>query len=107
MIKTIVYGYREDEDRFFRYYSEKMGIELVRTGENATLENASLAEGCDQVAILSDMEVTRPMLEVYKKGGVKLLTTRTIGADHIDLGAAADCGIAVSRITYSPYSVAD
>ncbi|MBR2736620.1 MAG: lactate dehydrogenase [Firmicutes bacterium] len=107
MIKTAVYGYREDEERFFSHYSEKLGVELVRVKENADLGNVSFSEGCVQVTVLSDMVITRPMLEAYKKNGVKLLTTRTIGADHIDLEAAADCGIAVSRITYSPYSVAD
>ena len=107
MVKTAVYGYRPDEDPFFRLYAEKLGVEIVRTEENASEKNIFLSEGCDQVTVLSDMEVTRSMLEAYKASGVRLLTTRTIGADHIDLRAAEECGLAVSRISYSPYSVAD
>ncbi len=107
MIKTAVYGYRNDEDPYFRYYAEKYGIQIVSTRENADIRNASLSAGCDQVTVLTDRNVTADMLKAYKKNGVRLVTTRTIGADHIDLQAAKECGIAVSRISYSPYSVAD
>lgn len=107
MIRTVVYGYRKDEAPFFKYYSEKLGIELVKVVENANEENVNMAEGCDQVTVLSDAVVSRTMLEAYKAYGVRLVTTRTIGADHIDLEAAKEIGIAVSRISYSPASVAD
>ena len=107
MIRTAVYGYRNDEDPYFRFYAEKLGVQIVSTAENADIENVALSKDCDQVTVLTDKNVTAAMLEAYKKNGVRLVTTRTIGADHIDLEAAKACGIAVSRISYSPYSVAD
>ncbi|MGI6205242.1 MAG: NAD(P)-dependent oxidoreductase [Anaerovoracaceae bacterium] len=106
-MKTIVYNYRADEDKYFKYYSKKLGIELVKVLERPDEKNAHLAEGCDQVTVLTDANVTEPMIRTYAECGVKLITTRTIGADHIDLEAAGKYGVAVSRITYSPYSVAD
>lgn len=107
MRKTIVYNYRADEDKYFKYYAPKLGIELVKVLERPDETNAYLAEGCDQVTVLTDADVTEPMIKIYADCGVKLITTRTIGADHIDLKAAEKYGVAVSRITYSPYSVAD
>lgn len=107
MGKTIVYNYRADEDKYFKYYTPKLGIELVKVLERPDEGNARLAQGCDQVTVLTDADVTEPMIKIYAECGVKLITTRTIGADHIDMKAAKKYGIAVSRITYSPYSVAD
>lgn len=36
-----------------------------------------------------------------------MISTRTIGYDHIDLDAARACGMKVSNVTYSPECVAD
>ena len=47
------------------------------------------------------------MLEKLKEYGVKYVTTRTIGYDHIDVKAAKELGIRVSNITYSPDTVAE
>ena len=43
----------------------------------------------------------------YKKLGVKCVSTRTIGSDHIDLEAARELGILVCNANYAPDSVAD
>ena len=108
MHKVIVYNYRyEDEKQYFDRYGREMGLEIVPVTDSPTEENASLAEGCAQVTILSGTPITRTMIETYRSCGVRIITTRTIGVDHVDLEAARDNGIAVSRITYSPYSVAD
>ena len=38
---------------------------------------------------------------------MKMISTRTVGYDHIDLEAARQLGIRVSNVSYSPECVAD
>ena len=47
------------------------------------------------------------MLEALGKLGVRYLSTRTIGVDHIDVAAARELGIRVSHAAYPPAAVAD
>jgi D-specific alpha-keto acid dehydrogenase len=47
------------------------------------------------------------MLVALRDVGVEHLSTRSIGLDHIDLGAAATAGITVRNIIYPPDGVAD
>lgn len=44
---------------------------------------------------------------LWKEGGVRHVSTRTIGFDHVDIEAAKRLGMAVSNVTYSSGSVAD
>ena len=46
-------------------------------------------------------------IKKFKDCGVKFISTRTIGYDHIDLDSAEKLGIHVGNATYSPNSVAD
>ena len=52
-------------------------------------------------------KINRELLAEYKKLGVKCVSTRTIGSDHIDLEAAKELGILVCNANYAPDSVAD
>ncbi|EOD63801.1 D-lactate dehydrogenase [Amycolatopsis vancoresmycina DSM 44592] len=47
------------------------------------------------------------MLRALARVGVRYLSTRSVGYDHIDLEYAAGLGIAVGNVAYSPGSVAD
>jgi len=51
--------------------------------------------------------IDRPMLDRFHELGVRCLTTRTIGYDHIDVDYAKSLGIGVVHVSYSPNSVAD
>ena len=51
--------------------------------------------------------MAREKLTGNKKLGVKCVSTRTIGSDHIDLEAARELGILVCNANYAPDSVAD
>jgi D-specific alpha-keto acid dehydrogenase len=42
-----------------------------------------------------------------KDVGVKYISTRSIGCDHIDMAAAGRAGVSVGNVAYSPDSVAD
>lgn len=106
-MKIAAYSYRDfDEGLFFEKFSKQYGVEIVPIREKQTVENAVLAKGCDGVSIVTQ-EATRDIIKIWAENGVKHLSTRTIGFDHIDLEAAKEFGLKVSNVTYSTGSVAD
>lgn len=49
----------------------------------------------------------RELLKRFADYGVRYVTTRTIGYDHIDLEAAREFGMTVANAPYGPHGVAD
>jgi D-lactate dehydrogenase len=69
---------------------------------------AALAEGFDVVCPFVNDDLSAPVLESLRRGGVKLLALRSAGFNHVDMRAAAQQGLTVSRVpAYSPYAVAE
>ena len=106
-MKLFVYSYREfDEAEFFQKFAEKYHVELGICHDAPTMENAYLAEGYPYVSIITT-KIDENLMNRFHALGVKMISTRTIGYDHIDLEAARKCGISVGNVTYSPECVAD
>ncbi len=106
-MKMIVYSCDAQERALFDRFAADFGAELMCIEEKPVLDNASLAEGMDVVNILSATYITPEILDVYKACGVKMVVSRTIGVEHVDVAYANAAGIAVGNATYSPASVAD
>lgn len=106
-MRVTVYNCREfDEKELFLRYEKELGIELILCADAPTLENANLTKGSECVDIITS-KITRELMAAFHENGVKYLTTRTIGYDHIDLEAAKDFGIKVGNAPYGPNGVAD
>lgn len=106
-MKIFVFNYRKfDEAEFFRKFAEEYHVELGITSEELTFETAHLAKGYEYVSIITT-KVDARLMERFHQLGVKMISTRTVGYDHIDLEAAGKYGIRVSNATYSPECVAD
>lgn len=106
-MRVTVYNCREfDEKELFLQYEKELGIELILCADAPTLENANLTKGSECVDIITS-KITRELMAAFHENGVKYLTTRTIGYDHIDLEAAKDFGIKVGNAPYGPNGVAD
>lgn len=106
-MKVFVYNYRGfDEGEHFRKYARKFGFDLGYTEESPNIGNCGLADGSDFVSIITT-PVTREMMDRFREGGVRMISTRTIGYDHIDVAYAKEIGMAVSHITYDPEGVAE
>ncbi len=106
-MKLFVYSYREfDEAEYFQKFSKEYHVELGICHDGATLENAHLAEGYPYVSIITT-KVDAELIKRFHGLGVKMISTRTIGYDHIDLNAARACGMNISNVSYSPECVAD
>nr|WP_296959659.1 family 1 glycosylhydrolase [uncultured Mediterraneibacter sp.] len=91
------------------YYSTRVaGAEGKHPqGEGNAVETATLAQGCEGVTILGQGDINAALLDLWADMGVKYLSTRTIGFNHIDLAHAAQRGIKVCNASYPPSGVAD
>ena len=106
-MRIAAYNYRDfDEAFYFEKFSKQYNVEIVPIRENPTVENAHLAEGCEGVTVITQ-PITEDIISIWEKVGVKHISTRTIGYDHIDLEAAKKHNMLVSNVTYSTGSVAD
>ena len=106
-LRIAVYNYRDfDEAQFFTKFADTYNAEYVIIRESPSPENARLAKGCQGVTVITTA-ITEEIIRIWKEVGVKHISTRTIGYDHVDLEAARKYGITVSNVSYSTGSVAD
>lgn len=106
-MKLFVYSMREfDEKPFFDKYSKQYEIEYAYTTQTPSLSNVELAKGYDVIDIITTV-IDKELLDKFYEVGVRCITTRTIGFDHIDTVYAKKIGMGVTNVTYSPSSVAD
>ena len=87
-MKILAYNYREfDEALYFDKFSKQYGVEIIPVLDTPNEENAYLAKGADGVSVITQ-PVTENIIKIWKEVGVKHISTRTIGYDHIDIEAA-------------------
>ena len=99
-MKLFVYSYRDfDEAVFFTKFSQKYHVELGICREAPTLENAHLAQGYEYISILTT-KIDGELVERFHQLGVKMISTRTVGYDHIDVKRATQLGMEVGNATY-------
>ena len=71
-------------------------------------ETAPSAHGAQAICIFVNDHADRPCLEALQSLGVKHIALRCAGFNGVDLVAAKDLGISVTRVpAYSPYAVAE
>lgn len=105
-MKILAYSHRSDETEFYKKFSEKYNVEVVLCDEEPSVETAELATGFDCISIITTM-ISAELIEKFHKVGVKFISTRTIGYEHIDLKKAKELGVHIGNVTYSTNSVAD
>lgn len=106
-MKIYAFEVREDEKKAFEQIAAQCGVEVTLSSEVPSLENADVVKGYDGVTTLGMGKLNRELLSRYHENGVRFLSTRTIGYNHIDLAAAKELGISVCNATYAPNGVAD
>lgn len=106
-MKIMVYEARTDELAELWAQGEALGVELEVSEAVPSPDNAALAEGCQGVSILGQGRINGPLLEAWHTLGVRYLSTRTVGYNHIDLARARELGIRVCSASYAPNGVAD
>jgi D-lactate dehydrogenase len=97
---------QESLDRTNTELNSQLDFEYFDT--RLTPQTAFLAQGCQAVCVFVNDQVDKKTLEILASQGVKLVTLRCTGFNNVDLVAAKQLGIKVTRVTYySPYSVAE
>ncbi|MDR1785577.1 MAG: D-lactate dehydrogenase VanH-A [Spirochaetaceae bacterium] len=105
-MKILVYNVRDDEELFVEKFGKKYNVDLVLCREDPVAETASLAEGIPCLSVIT-RPLNRSLLGEFYNRGVRFISTRTIGYDHIDVAAAKDLGIRISNVSYSPDTVSN
>ena len=102
-----IYGCGQDEAVLFRELAPHLGV-LPRITEAAVSEGTvDLAFGNRCISVGHKNHVTDSTLLALSQVGVRYISTRSIGYDHIDVRYAESVGISVENVSYSPDSVAD
>jgi D-lactate dehydrogenase len=73
-----------------------------------TRDTAATAAGARAVCVFVNDQLDRPCLEAIAAQGVQLVALRCTGFNNVDLTAAAELGLTVTRVpVYSPHAVAE
>lgn len=106
-VGVAIYGCEPDEAALSRQMAPRLGV--VPTIIEAPLSEATvgLAAGNRCVSIGHKTRVGDRTLLALGEAGVRYLSTRSVGDNHIDVGYAQRVGIVVETVAYSPDSVAD
>lgn len=73
-----------------------------------TVDTAPLARGAQAVVAFVNDHLDRACLQSLAAEGVRLVAMRSTGFNNVDLNAARELGVAVTRVpVYSPYAVAE
>nr|WP_084152013.1 NAD(P)-dependent oxidoreductase [Nocardioides halotolerans] len=102
-----VFGCAPEEVALVEQLAPRLGVVATTTSSPLSEANAGLARGTRCVSVNHKTPVTGAMIEGLGRVGVRFVSTRSIGLDHVDLHAAERAGVRVEGIAYSPGSVAD
>jgi D-specific alpha-keto acid dehydrogenase len=102
-----VYGCGQDEAVVFGAMAPRLGVLPTVTEAAASEANTDLACGNRCISIGHKTHITNATLLALSRVGVRYVSTRSIGYNHIDATYAASVGITVENVAYSPDSVAD
>ncbi len=106
-MKIMFYALRPfDELAYCEKFSKQYGIEFAYTPEYPTPENVKLAAGCEAISA-TPCDMGAAMIDRFAALGVKYLSCRSIGYDHVDLRHAKARGMRVANVGYTPNGVAN
>jgi D-lactate dehydrogenase len=108
MLKTIVFDTKPYDREPLQRASAGTDIEWHFMDWRLSAETATAAQGFDTVCIFVNDHADRSCLETLVLLGVKHVALRCAGFNGVDLKAAKELGISVTRVpAYSPYAVAE
>jgi D-specific alpha-keto acid dehydrogenase len=102
-----VYGCDRDEAILFRRIAPRYGVVPIITDAAPGGVNIELALGNRCISVGHKTHIANLTLRALSHAGVKYISTRSAGCNHIDAAYAQSVGISVETVAYSPDSVAD
>lgn len=95
-------------DREFLDAANANQHDLTYFHDHLNTQTAVLAKGFDTVCCFVNDELNASVLEKLKLFGIRLIALRSAGFNHVDLLAAQQLGLTVTRVpAYSPHAVAE
>jgi D-lactate dehydrogenase len=106
-MKTLVFSTQQYEQHFLqREASGKQ--ELVFTPLSLNKDTADMTMGFSAVSLFTSDNALAKVLRLIHAHGVKYITLRSAGHDHVDLKVAKELGIKVANVpSYSPHAIAE
>jgi len=95
-----------DELEIAQRLCREAGIEFDYTTEYPNENNYALAKGSDAISI-TPCNLGTEVVEKFHALGVKYITNRSIGYDHVDVARANELGMRVANASYPPDGVAN
>ena len=105
-MKMTAFSCRKDEEELFAWFGKQYGVEVETTKALPSLENADLLKGCQAACVLTN-PVDRALIDRWYEHGVRLISTRTVGYEHVDWRYAGERGVRVTNAAYTPNTVAE
>ncbi len=102
-----MYGCGQDEAVLFREMAPRFGILPTITAAPVSEDNIELAAGNRCISVGHKTRITNSTLLALSRAGVRYISTRSVGYNHIEVPYAESVGISVENVAYSPDSVAD
>jgi D-specific alpha-keto acid dehydrogenase len=102
-----IYGCGQDEAALFREMAPRFGVTPTITDAAVSETTIELARGNRCISVGHKTHIADSMLLALSQAGVRYISTRSIGYDHINVSYAESAGISVENVAYSPDSVAD
>jgi len=107
-LKIAVFSTKRYDREMLSRANAAHGHELAFFEPRLLPETAALAAGFPVICPFVNDEISREVLTLLAPDGLRLVTLRSAGFNHVDLDAAAEFGITVARVpAYSPYAVAE
>lgn len=108
MFVVAVYDTKQYDRQYFEEAQGSKNITWRFFDFRLTEASAITAKGADAVCIFVNDIVNRSCLEILARAGVKLIALRCAGYNNIDLAAAKELNLRVTRVpAYSPHAVAE
>lgn len=108
MIHTVVFDTKPYDREPLQHASADLDIEWRFQEFRLNLDTAPMAKGAQAVCVFVNDQIDRSCLEALAAQGVKLVALRCTGFNNVDLAAAKELGLTVTRVpVYSPYAVAE
>ncbi len=107
MLKVAVYDTKSYDRRYFQTEGAD-SFDWKFHEFRLSAETAATAEGADAVCVFVNDRLDRDCLEALKSHGIRHVALRCAGFNNVDLDAARQAGICITRVpAYSPNAVAE
>lgn len=107
-MKIAMFSTKPYDKHFFQEANKDYGHQITFLEPRLTVHTYMLADGYEAICPFVNDQLDAAVLIRLARQGTKLIALRSSGFNNVDLTAAEDLGLMVTRVPgYSPYSVAE